>query len=121
MFKNSFHRVHCFSLRMMEAARTSVTSVDNCFTRQYIPEDNSDPHTFSNILWQSVHSYFHSKLSHQDVLIMLCLPASQDGIRIVKLCEKMVQSIYTSKDKFALIKFDTQGRGKRVFFLSVQL
>jgi hypothetical protein len=30
---------------MMEAARTSETSVDNCFTRQYIPEDNSELHT----------------------------------------------------------------------------
>jgi hypothetical protein len=27
---------------MMEAVRTSETSVDNYFTRQYIPEDNSD-------------------------------------------------------------------------------
>jgi hypothetical protein len=27
---------------MMEAARTSETSVDNCFTRQCIPEDNSE-------------------------------------------------------------------------------
>jgi hypothetical protein len=27
---------------MMEAARTSETSVDNHFTRQYIPEDNSE-------------------------------------------------------------------------------
>jgi hypothetical protein len=30
---------------MMEAARTSETSVDNCFTRQYIPEDKSELHT----------------------------------------------------------------------------
>jgi hypothetical protein len=30
---------------MMEAARTSETSVDNHFTRQYIPEDNSELHT----------------------------------------------------------------------------
>jgi hypothetical protein len=30
---------------MMEAARTSETSVDNCFTRQYIPEDKSERHT----------------------------------------------------------------------------
>jgi hypothetical protein len=29
----------------MEAARTSETSVDNHFTRQYIPEDNSEHHT----------------------------------------------------------------------------
>jgi hypothetical protein len=30
---------------MMEATRTSVTSVDNYFTRQYIPEDKSELHT----------------------------------------------------------------------------
>jgi hypothetical protein len=30
---------------MMEVARTSETSVDNYFTRQYIPEDNSELHT----------------------------------------------------------------------------
>jgi hypothetical protein len=28
----------------MEAVRTSETSVDNHFTQQYIPEDNSDNH-----------------------------------------------------------------------------
>jgi hypothetical protein len=28
--------------RMMEAVRTSEKSVDNNFTRQYIPEDNSE-------------------------------------------------------------------------------
>jgi len=30
---------------MMEAARFSETSVDNNFTRQYIPEDNSELRT----------------------------------------------------------------------------
>jgi hypothetical protein len=30
---------------MMEAVRTSETSVDNRFTRQYIPEENSEHHT----------------------------------------------------------------------------
>jgi hypothetical protein len=30
---------------MMEAVRTSETSVDNHFTRQYMPEDNSEYHT----------------------------------------------------------------------------
>jgi glutamate/tyrosine decarboxylase-like PLP-dependent enzyme len=30
---------------MMEAVRTSETSVDNYFTRQYIPEDNSEHRT----------------------------------------------------------------------------
>jgi hypothetical protein len=30
---------------MMEAVRTSETSVDNHFTQQYIPEDNSEHDT----------------------------------------------------------------------------
>jgi hypothetical protein len=30
----------------MEAVRTSETSVDNHFTRQYIPEDNSEQSIF---------------------------------------------------------------------------
>jgi hypothetical protein len=30
---------------MMEAVRTSETSVENYFTQQYIPEDNSEHHT----------------------------------------------------------------------------
>jgi hypothetical protein len=30
---------------MMEAVRTSETSFDNSFTRQYIPEDNSEHHS----------------------------------------------------------------------------
>jgi hypothetical protein len=34
-----------YSSLMMEAVRISETSVDNHFTRQYIPEDNSDHHT----------------------------------------------------------------------------
>jgi hypothetical protein len=33
------------STLMMEAVRTYETSVDNRFTRQYIPEDNSEHHT----------------------------------------------------------------------------
>jgi len=35
---------------MMEAARTSETSVDNYFTRQYIPEDNSERVNMSTLL-----------------------------------------------------------------------
>jgi hypothetical protein len=33
---------------MMEAVRTSETSVDNNITRQYIPEDNSEHHIISS-------------------------------------------------------------------------
>jgi hypothetical protein len=36
-------------LLMMEAVRTSETSVDNHFTRQYIPEDNSEHHTINEV------------------------------------------------------------------------
>jgi hypothetical protein len=36
---------------MMEAVRTSETSVDNHFTRQYIPKDNSEPSSF--VFWRS--------------------------------------------------------------------
>jgi hypothetical protein len=36
-----------FSSLMMEAVRTSETSVDNHFTRQYNPEDSSEHHSES--------------------------------------------------------------------------
>jgi hypothetical protein len=59
---------------MMEAVRTSETSVDNYFTRQYIPEDNSELVTNQN--------YIHEKFKSDQVLGMLsslqfriyCLP-----------------------------------------------
>jgi hypothetical protein len=38
-------RVNMLRWWMVKAARTSETSVDNYFTRQYIPEDNSEQHT----------------------------------------------------------------------------
>jgi hypothetical protein len=38
---------------MMEAARTSETSVDNYFTRQYIPEDKSELYTRRRENWKS--------------------------------------------------------------------
>jgi hypothetical protein len=49
-FSDFCHRACCpgmssQSFLMMEAARTSETSVDSYFTQQYIPEDNSELHT----------------------------------------------------------------------------
>jgi len=55
---------------MMEAVRTSETSVDNNFTRQYIPEDNSEQQLhilfqisqsayfdiYSRLLWYEFHT-----------------------------------------------------------------
>jgi hypothetical protein len=57
-------KVHCFSCEILSShggeyevqncllgctARSSETSVDNYFTRQYIPEDNSESHFFSSL------------------------------------------------------------------------
>jgi hypothetical protein len=41
---------------MMEAVRTSETSVENHFTRQYIPEDNSEHQ--GTVLFVSEHNQF---------------------------------------------------------------
>jgi hypothetical protein len=43
---------------MMEAARTSETSVDNYFTRQYIPEDKSELH-ISTYLYCTEENWFY--------------------------------------------------------------
>jgi hypothetical protein len=43
---------------MMEAVRTSETSVDNHFTRQYNPEDSSEHHTGLNILYHDVDFWY---------------------------------------------------------------
>jgi hypothetical protein len=46
-FSDFIRRITNFKIPslMMEAVRTSETSVNNYFTRQYIPEDNSELHT----------------------------------------------------------------------------
>jgi hypothetical protein len=41
---------------MMEAVRTSETSVDNHFTRQYIPEDNSEQKLKAPIFYELLQS-----------------------------------------------------------------
>jgi hypothetical protein len=49
LLSTNFSEVRAASIirvMMMEAARTSEKSVDNYFTRQYIPEDKSELHTF---------------------------------------------------------------------------
>jgi hypothetical protein len=47
--------------QMIEAARTSETSVDNYFTRQYIPEDKSELHTRRR----------ENLKSHENVIVIL--------------------------------------------------
>jgi hypothetical protein len=46
---------------MMEAARTSETSVDNYFTRQYIPEDKSELHV-ADLIDNFIFLYIYSTL-----------------------------------------------------------
>jgi hypothetical protein len=57
---------------MMEAARTYETSVDNYFTRQYIPEDKSEHHTRrrENLKSHIVKFMFHYKI------LLACLQSS---------------------------------------------
>jgi hypothetical protein len=51
---------------MMEAARTSETSADNYyFTRQYIPEDNSELHTRRR---ENLKSQINTSFSHEFLL-----------------------------------------------------
>jgi hypothetical protein len=45
-----------YSSLMMEAVRTSETSVDNHFTRQYNPEDSSEQHRSGRFLINMVAS-----------------------------------------------------------------
>jgi hypothetical protein len=42
---------------MMDAARTSETSVDNYFTWQYIPEDDSELYIFGLLLYYEGWAY----------------------------------------------------------------
>jgi hypothetical protein len=57
-----------YSSLMMEAVRTSETSVDNQFTRQYNPEYSSE-HDFYNLFWQ-YHCYI-GKFHFEDIFKLL--------------------------------------------------
>jgi hypothetical protein len=54
----------------MEAVRTSETSVDNYFTRQYIPEDNFEHHTRRRENLKS-HTYLPRQEFLQTALVLL--------------------------------------------------
>jgi hypothetical protein len=56
---------------MMEAARTSETSVDNYFTRQYIPEDNFELHTRRSENFKSHISIDIRSLFKKSMLVVL--------------------------------------------------
>jgi hypothetical protein len=51
----------------METARTSETSVDNYFTRQYIPEDNSEGQYWTFGFLNANNFKFFNKASHRGV------------------------------------------------------
>jgi hypothetical protein len=90
---------------MMEAARTSETSVDNYFTRQYIPEDNSELHTRrrENLKSHTVEAQLADSDSSSGNTCDMCLP--HDG--------KVLKNVYSE----VTIKNDTKGR----FFLLLQI
>jgi hypothetical protein len=104
----------------MEAARTSETSVDNYFTRQYIPEDNSELHTrrrenlkshkFKKIFFfkfsRNVSSYLHAPPSFV-FYFSLSLRIHYRRMRFEPLCFSIVNttlkfwylsSIYTNEN-----------------------
>jgi hypothetical protein len=58
---------------MMEAVRTSETSVDNYFTWQYIPEDNSELHTRRRENFKS-HETTFSYIGLQEGVIYIIVP-----------------------------------------------
>jgi hypothetical protein len=62
---------------MMEAARTSETSVDNYFTRQYIPQDNSEPHTRRR---ENLKSHISYKITKYVILIQEVLVIDRRGV-----------------------------------------
>jgi hypothetical protein len=66
----------------MEAARTSETSVDNHFTRQYNPEDSSEHHTRRR---ENLKSHFQ-KNSIVWMLPVFTGPGKQSSTVIIILC-----------------------------------
>jgi hypothetical protein len=62
---------------MMEAVRTSQTSVDNHFTRQYNPEDSSEHHTRRR---ENLKSHNYQRVISQDHTLngTNATPSSQD-------------------------------------------
>jgi hypothetical protein len=65
---------------MMEAARTSETSVDNHFTRQYNPEDSSEHHTRRRDNLKLTKNLFHA-LKTVKILVptLFCLKGRSQG------------------------------------------
>jgi hypothetical protein len=77
-------RVVFWDILMMEAVRTSETSVDNHFTRQYIPEDNSEQVTIYLV-------------SYQHVVRFQVLTAASMMFRVVFWVILMMEAVRTSE------------------------
>jgi hypothetical protein len=70
---------------MMEAVRTSETSVDNYFTRQYIPEDNSEHHTRRRENLKSHEVWFSGQTCEFYLIIILFDETFKYGVGGAKL------------------------------------
>jgi hypothetical protein len=79
---------------MMEAVCTSETSVDNHFTRQYIPEDNSESRT--KFVYSDVSAFSHSDVIRPNFIVpYICRPPYQ-GIFIVIGTNPVAQASFAS-------------------------
>jgi hypothetical protein len=74
---------------MMEAVRTSETSVDNHFTRQYNPEDSSEHHTRRRENLKS-----HTETTAEEVISQFLIPSEMEVFKTDLL--PSVYSIVTS-------------------------
>jgi hypothetical protein len=74
-------------IRAMTAARTSETSVDKYFTRQYILEDNSELHTRhrENLKSRIVHSSYYQVVIHESFLDLQCFKPAAHFTKYTKV------------------------------------
>jgi hypothetical protein len=97
---------------MMEAVRTSETLVNNHFTRQYNPEDNSEHHTRSRENLKSHSARTAWSFSNISVLqsVLLCYTRHQlgeSGSQHLCILSKMAEKckiVLTVKQKFEVIE-----------------
>jgi hypothetical protein len=85
---------------MMEAARTSETSVDNHFTRQYNPEDSSEHHWFLTLREEQRFKVFENR-----VLMSIFGPRKDEvtgGLR--KQLNEKLYNLYSSPNIITMIK-----------------
>jgi hypothetical protein len=109
---------------MMEAACTSETSVDNYFTRQYIPENKSELHTRhrenlkSHIFNIYCHANFYDALNDVSVALILNVHIATI-LEMFKICR--VQNTFQGCKIGLLISNTVLGKFILVWTFSIKL